>query len=301
LRQIFSAYGLPEQLVSDNGPQFISDEFATFMKRNGVRHIRCAPYHPASNGLAECFVQSVKQALKANASDGRSLTQRLCSFLLTYRTTPRATTGVTPCSLFLQRSVRTRVDLLKPNRRSHVLSKQSQQKSAHDRRAQDREWFIGQSVMVRNLRPGPDWVPGVIVERLGPLSYLIETDTHQYWKRHADQLKIVDESPLRESHSSTEFDSAPDWECAESSTPETVPESVGTPVVVTPQEASHEPPGPSSSVSSSTTTTAPVRILYARTGVPQIDTGLTVDFVCMCGLFHLSVEECGIYRTLHND
>ena len=39
LRQIFSAYRLPEQLVSDNGPQFISDEFTTFMKANGIRHI----------------------------------------------------------------------------------------------------------------------------------------------------------------------------------------------------------------------------------------------------------------------
>lgn len=90
-RQIFSAYGLPEQLVvSDNGPQFVSSEFATFMKANGIRHIRCAP-HPTSNGLAE---RSLKQALKANVLDGRSLTQRLCSFLLTYRTTLHATTGV---------------------------------------------------------------------------------------------------------------------------------------------------------------------------------------------------------------
>ena len=53
LLQIFSAFRLPEQLVSDNGPQFISDEFATFMKGNGICHIQSAPYHPASNDLAE--------------------------------------------------------------------------------------------------------------------------------------------------------------------------------------------------------------------------------------------------------
>ena len=53
LRKIFAAFGLPEQLVTDNGPQFVSDDFARFAKTNGIKHIRCAPYHPASNGLAE--------------------------------------------------------------------------------------------------------------------------------------------------------------------------------------------------------------------------------------------------------
>ena len=130
-------------------------------------------------------------------ANGRTLLQRLYSFLLTYRTTPHATTGVSPCSVFLQRNVRTRLDLLMPNRKSHVLMRQSQQKDAHDRRARDREWFIGQPVMARNLRPGPDWIAGIIVERLGPLSYLVETETHQLWKRHVDQLKEVSDSPLK--------------------------------------------------------------------------------------------------------
>ena len=67
LRQTFAAYGLPEQIVTDKGPQFISDEFANFTKANGIKHIRTAPYHPASNGLAERFVQSLKQSLKTTS------------------------------------------------------------------------------------------------------------------------------------------------------------------------------------------------------------------------------------------
>ena len=58
LRQLFSSHGLPHQLVSDNGPQFTSSEFALFLKANGVKHIRCLPYHPSSSGLAERFVQT---------------------------------------------------------------------------------------------------------------------------------------------------------------------------------------------------------------------------------------------------
>ena len=90
---MFAAHGLPQQLVSDNGPQFISDEFATFMKMNGVKHIRCAPYHPASNGAVERLVQNFKKAIKA-ASDTNFA---LASFLLSYHATPHCTTNETPC------------------------------------------------------------------------------------------------------------------------------------------------------------------------------------------------------------
>ena len=65
LRHLFAAYGLLEQLVSNNGPQFTSEEFQIFVKQNGVKHIRCAPYHPSSNGAAERFVQTFKQVMKA--------------------------------------------------------------------------------------------------------------------------------------------------------------------------------------------------------------------------------------------
>ena len=57
LRKIFASYGLPQQVVSENGPQFASEEFAKFTAQNGIKHIRVAPYHPSSNGLAERFVQ----------------------------------------------------------------------------------------------------------------------------------------------------------------------------------------------------------------------------------------------------
>ena len=92
LRHVFATFGLPQQLVSDNGPQFVASEFSEFLKANGVKHIRCNPYHPASNGLAERFVRSFKQALKASGATTRSVQQQLENFLLCYRTTPHART-----------------------------------------------------------------------------------------------------------------------------------------------------------------------------------------------------------------
>ena len=54
--------------------------------------------------------------------------------------------------------------------------------------------------MVRDYRPGPDWVPAVVVEVLGPVTYIVETDQGQHWKRHADQLKSWMRRPVTESN-----------------------------------------------------------------------------------------------------
>lgn len=58
LRGLFAAYGLPKEVVTDHGPQFISTDFGTFLQINAVKHIKIPAYHPASNGLAERFVQN---------------------------------------------------------------------------------------------------------------------------------------------------------------------------------------------------------------------------------------------------
>ena len=207
LRTLFASYGLPEQLVSDNGPQFVSGDFACFLKRNGVKHIRCAPYHPSSNGAAERFVKTFKNAMKAGDTHGPPFHQRLMNFLLTYRSTPHATTNVAPCTLFLNRHVRTRFDLLRPDVDGRVASKQAEQKRQHDLHAKKRDLFIGQRVMVRNLRPGPRWIPGTVVERNGPLSYLVQVNGNQMWKRHIDHLQEMGDSPYTTTTGVTESSS----------------------------------------------------------------------------------------------
>lgn len=91
------------------------------------------------------------------------------------RSTPHATMGVAPCTLFMQRQICTRFDLLRPDREGRVEEKQAQQKANHDERAHHREWSPGKHVMARNLRPGDPWVPAVITTKLGPVTYTVRT------------------------------------------------------------------------------------------------------------------------------
>ena len=184
-----------------NGPQFTSGEFALYLKRNCITHICSAPYHPLSNGLAERFVQTFKRVMWTGEKSGSSLRHRLSEFLFSYRSTPHTTTGTSPGELFLQRKLRTKFDLLKPDQRSVVTSRQHSQKGAVDELHVPRDFLIGAEVMVRNYRQGDKWIPGVIVQKLGPLTYQVKTKGGRISKCHIDQLTqrttpvAVDPSP----------------------------------------------------------------------------------------------------------
>ena len=94
LREIFAEHELPEILISDNGPNFTTEEFETCMRKNGIVHISSAPYHPASNGLAERAVQTVKSGITKTAGD--IVDTKLQRLLFDYRRTPQTTTGKSP-------------------------------------------------------------------------------------------------------------------------------------------------------------------------------------------------------------
>ncbi len=129
-KTLFSQFGLPETLVTDNGPCFVSEEFETFLTNNGIKHISSAPYHPATNGLAERAVQIVKKGLKKVTAG--TTEERLAEVLMAYRATPQSTTGVTLAELLQSRRLRTRLDMLTPSLTRQVEQRQSQQKHAHD-------------------------------------------------------------------------------------------------------------------------------------------------------------------------
>ena len=182
IRESIVTHGIPDSIVSDNGSCFTSNEFQAFCTANGIQHIRVAPYHPSSNGLVERAVQTLKGGL-AKMRTG-TFTERLQRFLMAYRNTPHATTGISPAELLMGRRPKTLLDLLRPNLADRVKKKQLDQKYYHDKTSHERHIGEGQAVFIRNFRRGPPWIPAEVIAARTPLSY-----DCRLVKRHIDHVK----------------------------------------------------------------------------------------------------------------
>uniref|UniRef100_A0A8C5Q3F0 Gypsy retrotransposon integrase-like protein 1 n=1 Tax=Leptobrachium leishanense TaxID=445787 RepID=A0A8C5Q3F0_9ANUR len=114
LRRLFATHGLPDVIVSDNGAQFTAAEFQSFLNANMIRHIKSAPFHPATNGQAERMVRTTKEALKRMTNGDWN--HRLANFLLCQHTTPTTATSRSPAELRWGRRLTTKLDRLHPDR-----------------------------------------------------------------------------------------------------------------------------------------------------------------------------------------
>lgn len=152
---MFTTHGLPDVVVSDNGPTFVSEEYKIFLRRNGIRQILVPPYHPASNGAAERAVQTIKQKLK-KAQSGDDLHVQIARISLTYQTTRHEVTGCSPAELLMGLKLKTALDLLQPDLRTTVMSQQiSQSLQVNRGLAGAVATPPGMTVFARKFHPGP--------------------------------------------------------------------------------------------------------------------------------------------------
>ena len=172
LHQVFAQFGIPETLVTDNGTCFTNDDLEAFLKANGMHHLTSAPYHPASNGLAEHAVQIVKRGLKKVAQG--TLNTQLAKVLFAYRLTPQGTTGVSTAEFLLGQRPRSKLNLLRLNTAEHVEGRQLQQKPNYDVLTHTHTFKEGEEVYLRNFSRGEMWLPGRIVKHTCSVSFLIE-------------------------------------------------------------------------------------------------------------------------------
>ncbi|XP_030828454.1 uncharacterized protein K02A2.6-like [Strongylocentrotus purpuratus] len=103
LKEIFAVHGIPDLVVSDNGPQFANENFRKLAEEYGFVHTTSSPRYPQANGEAERGVRTVKALLKKN--DDIQLA------LLSYRASPLQN-GLAPCELLMGRRLQTQVPTL---------------------------------------------------------------------------------------------------------------------------------------------------------------------------------------------
>lgn len=185
LRRMFATHGLPDVVVSDNGPAFASEEFRTFLARNNIRQALVSPYHPSSNGQAERFVQDTKKALRRLR--GADIDVCLTRFLFEQHILPSTSTGRSPAELMMSRQLRSALDSVHPDHQRYV--EQRQEKHAQSSRT-TREFCPGDSVFARSFALGrPRWIPAVVYSRSGPVSYQVKLQDGTFWKRHVDHIR----------------------------------------------------------------------------------------------------------------
>ena len=195
LEEAIDWLGPPTTLVSDNGPPFTSNEMKVFYNRYGIDHVTTAPYHPASNGIAERFVRSFKEGMTKQQQSGQTnKLQALRNVLRSYRWTPHSTTEVPPAEMLFQRSIRTELARLKP-------SKQPEQRNRPKFNTQQLVWIMDNR---KNKRP--DWKPGVIQQKIGSMMYQVRFDDGHMGTKHQNQLRARHQSTNEVLDLDLEFD-----------------------------------------------------------------------------------------------
>ncbi|XP_062516397.1 uncharacterized protein K02A2.6-like [Corticium candelabrum] len=110
LKGIFSQLGIPNVLVTDNGPQCVSEDFKIFSSTYQFMHVTSSPRHPQGNGLAKKTAGTVKALIKKawHAGEDPHLG------LLAYRAAKHEANGVSPGQLLMGRKLPTIASQLIP-------------------------------------------------------------------------------------------------------------------------------------------------------------------------------------------
>ena len=143
LKGLFARHGIPEILVSDNGPQYSSVEFKQFCKQYDISHMTSSPHFPSSNGEAERAVQTAKQILKQSDPD---------LALLSYHSTPIGPTHLSPAELLMSRKFRTTLPILPESLQPKVQNYDSVKEKDDSAKSRYKK-FYDKRYSARNLEP----------------------------------------------------------------------------------------------------------------------------------------------------
>ena len=207
MKKIFARYGIPQEVVSDNGSQFANTrnlfdsthQFKEFAREWGFQHTTSSPEYPQSNGAAERAVQTAKRILKKAEADGKDPFEGL----LKYRNTPFEDIGLSPAQLVMSRRTRTtlpthrRLLLPQPVEPQRVVKalrmRQDKAKSHYDPTGRDLPPLEGGEKV--RIRPNGEkhWRKAEVL----PRSYVVQDDRERLYRRNRRQIiSVPQEQPM---------------------------------------------------------------------------------------------------------
>ena len=195
--------GVPSQVVSDNGTHFTADKMTSLFKELGIQHIRTAPYHPASNGMAERAVRTIKSLIRARLLESyasNSWDVRLPEIVFQYNAAIHPGTGASPFVVVRGRTPPISHPFCKIRLPSRQVSVSWQDISQNSNRFKSSncenkggkllpDLDVGNKVWVRR-RNREEWEQGKIVERIGNVMYKVEV-TEAGTTNHFHRNQIV--------------------------------------------------------------------------------------------------------------
>ena len=183
-RLIFSEYSWPDTLVSDNGPCYVAKMFTNLVKDYAVNHITSSPHYPQSNGLAEKFIQIVKNLFYKAKDEGTDIYK--C--LMIYCNTLLESMSKSPMQILQQRSARSQLPM--SNAACRQLGIAAEQTTANkNQHLPSHDMHIGQEVLYQDSVT-KRWLPATIKALCPePKSYQIQTATGMIYRRTQNHLK----------------------------------------------------------------------------------------------------------------
>ncbi|CAB4039170.1 Transposon Ty3-G Gag-Pol poly, partial [Paramuricea clavata] len=182
MKRHFAVHGVPELLMTDNGTQFVSEEFKLFAKDWSFKHVTSSPTYPQSNGLAENAVKQAKKLLEKSKRDGSDPILGL----LNLRNTPRDDSLGSPAQRLMSRRTRTvppmSNKLLKPNVipckqvSQRIRRKRKQQKTYYDKSAKTLGTLKANQIVRMQTTKGYDRIGVVKQVAKEPRSYIVESN-----------------------------------------------------------------------------------------------------------------------------
>ena len=193
LRMVFSMFGLPASIVSDNGSTFVSSQFANFLSHLGIKHYRSSVYFPSSNGLVERFHRTFKHRLSRVREEGQDeLQAAIDRVLFDIRSSPSSAFGETPFYRLFNRPMRTEISSLSFDGVSPSSSPVNRRKVYNylnrRRKARCVRYSRGDSVLARRGKGEPFTIPATVVKRAGRGSWLLDTPSG---KRVYNQFNLI--------------------------------------------------------------------------------------------------------------